>query len=268
MRIRELFGKKWMLLLVGILIVGLVCGVSFATTSGTMGTISPGAGGVSGGGIANVTASTSGQPTWNPVAGAAGSITGGDIYEISTVGDQPYTEDIWVGLYLTNPDELIDSYTYITTEMAMTVLATQVTGEAVGTGDGIETVFSLDESPVCPTTLVVKIDGVAQTEATDYTVNYKTGTVTFVAAPADNEAITADYWYYDSAGGAYKPACSGTGKALQETYLTLTNGYVAFLVAGDTTGAEYKLEMPSGSFYCVDTSGTLGPVYYLEVAQS
>lgn len=58
-----------------------------------------------------------------------------------------------------------------------------VTAEAVGTGDGIETVFSLLHAPLTQT---IYVDAV---ETTDYTVDGKT--ITFNTAPTG--AITADY---------------------------------------------------------------------------
>lgn len=71
----------------------------------------------------------------------------------------------------------------------------QVTGENVGTGDGITTTFTLANTPVEEYSETVYIDSVTQTRDTDYTINYETGQITFTAAPASGSAITADYQY-------------------------------------------------------------------------
>jgi flagellin FlaB len=80
------------------------------------------------------------------------------------------------------------------------VTRTSVTGEAVGTGDGTTTQFTLANSPVVEGTLTVYVNAVAQTEGTDYTVNYATGVITFTTAPAAGDAITADYTYDTAVG--------------------------------------------------------------------
>lgn len=66
-----------------------------------------------------------------------------------------------------------------------------VTGEAVGTGDGTETNFTLDYNTVREGTLVVYGD---DTEITSgYTPNYADGEIDFDTAPANGVEITADY---------------------------------------------------------------------------
>jgi len=71
---------------------------------------------------------------------------------------------------------------------------TAVTDEAVGTGDGSETEFSLDHSPILQVTSV-ELDG---TPTTDYTVDYDDGKIKFGSAPSSGVAITASYAYADS----------------------------------------------------------------------
>lgn len=68
-----------------------------------------------------------------------------------------------------------------------------VTGEEVGTGDGTETEFQLDNSNIIPGTQDIYLDGVKKTLTTDYTIDNVTGKVKFIAAPADGAEITADY---------------------------------------------------------------------------
>ncbi len=49
-------------------------------------------------------------PTWSPVLGDPGSITAGDLYYIDT---QSYTGDVYVTLYISNPDALSLDYSYL-----------------------------------------------------------------------------------------------------------------------------------------------------------
>lgn len=72
---------------------------------------------------------------------------------------------------------------------------TGVTDEAVGTGDGAETEFDLDNSPVKWGSVSVTVNGVAVTEGTDYAVDYVNGQLQFVTAPTDTHAIVASYTY-------------------------------------------------------------------------
>lgn len=78
--------------------------------------------------------------------------------------------------------------------------------ELIGTGDGSDTTFQLVKNytrgattrtrkitrPVSGTVVIYK-DGVVQTVTTHYTVNYSTGVVSFVTAPALNTVIRADF---------------------------------------------------------------------------
>lgn len=240
----------------------------FAATTGT-GSVTPTSGGVSAGGIADVSFASSGdQPSWTPITGVSGSVTSGDLYLMDTTGTTPYTGNVLLTLYLNNGDELASSYTYFTSQVNVKMLSSEATGEAVGTGNGSDTVFLLDNAPVAPTTLVVKVDSVTQTETTDYTVNYKTGTITFTSAPGNTLAITAGYWYNDpTSGTTYKQTPTASGLDIEDTFLTLANGSVSFVVVGDSGGAKYKVTVDDGSFYCISTSGTLGPTYFLAVGQ-
>jgi len=70
---------------------------------------------------------------------------------------------------------------------------TQVTGESVGTGDGVTTTFTLADPPILENSETIYVDGVAQTKGTDYTIDYKTGQITFTTAPVSGAVITADY---------------------------------------------------------------------------
>jgi hypothetical protein len=117
--------------------------------------------------------------------------------------------------------------------------ATRVVAEAVGTGDGSTTEFTLahpyvidvvhgkisDEDLLAPSAsqggsdyeLHVQVDGVTKTERTpfansggDYTVNYATGEITFAVAPASSKAITADYFYAGNSMNYVRPPTGGT----------------------------------------------------------
>lgn len=101
---------------------------------------------------------------------------------------------------------------------------TRVVGEAVGTGDGVQTVFSLanpwvidvthgkitDELNLVPFTgqggsdyiCRVYLDAVEKTErgftkvsGGDWEIDHETGDITFFTAPASGVAVTADYFY-------------------------------------------------------------------------
>ena len=73
--------------------------------------------------------------------------------------------------------------------------ATQVTDEAVGTGDGSDRVWELARGFIQPGSYTIKVDGVAQVEGDDYALDLRTGYLVFVTAPAA-VAITATYKYY------------------------------------------------------------------------
>lgn len=64
-----------------------------------------------------------------------------------------------------------------------------ITGESVGTGDGVTTEFTLAHTPISGS-LTVKLDGEATTE---YTLDG--ATITFNTVPAEGVLITADYKY-------------------------------------------------------------------------
>lgn len=71
-----------------------------------------------------------------------------------------------------------------------------ITAEAVGTGDGAQTVFYLDHKNIKSGT--IKVGGVAKTAGVDYTLDQDTGVITFLGGhiPAAAAAVTADYEFY------------------------------------------------------------------------
>jgi len=71
---------------------------------------------------------------------------------------------------------------------------TQVLADAIGTGDGIEVDFTVNNIPIVDeSSLVVYVDSIEIAD-TEYTVVLSTGVITFDTAPADTLAVTADYF--------------------------------------------------------------------------
>jgi len=82
---------------------------------------------------------------------------------------------------------------------------TTFTDVEIGTGDDVEDEFTIGETDQLSTfwtwneinsgTLVVKVDGVTQTETTDYTYNDSTGVITFESGsiPPSGDAVTASW---------------------------------------------------------------------------
>lgn len=72
-----------------------------------------------------------------------------------------------------------------------------VSSEAVGTGDGTETDFTLDNTSIISDTVTIYIDGSAVDED-DYTLNLETGALVFDTAPGNTLAVTADYEHFNT----------------------------------------------------------------------
>jgi len=70
------------------------------------------------------------------------------------------------------------------------------TAEAIMTGDGLTKNFQLDNYPVISGECVLTVEGVAQTEVTDYTIDYASGSGDFVSAPGDGEVVAGTYSFY------------------------------------------------------------------------
>ena len=74
----------------------------------------------------------------------------------------------------------------------------KVTGEAVGVGNGVQTVFPLDYYPVDISSVKIYVNGVLRTTgvtiANDLTNEVAKATIT--PAPANGATVTADYEYY------------------------------------------------------------------------
>lgn len=60
-------------------------------------------------------------------------------------------------------------------------------------GDGSSTVFKLKSAPIKESSLTVKVSGAVKTETTDFTLDYDTGDLNMVAAPANNVDLDVIY---------------------------------------------------------------------------
>ena len=138
-----------------------------------------------------------------------------------------------------------------TTTFADTLANLPVVSGAVTVTDGTET-FSVTATAGGVDTLTGSAGGTG-------TLNFSTGalSVTFNTAPNDAQAITADYSYFSG---------SWTDENIDE-YLTLTNGYVSFILSTPKT---FTITIDSGIFYCIGSgsSGSLSPSFYIDVRQS
>ena len=68
----------------------------------------------------------------------------------------------------------------------------------------------------------------------------------------------------ESDTGEWEQASMGNGELVSETFITMRNGQVRFILPGLT---EYKVTIDGGSFYCTTAntdSGSLSPQFYLE----
>lgn len=79
-------------------------------------------------------------------------------------------------------------------QIIMNAQPTDVSGEAVGTGNGVVTAYALDNTPIVHDSEIIYVDGVS---VTNYTIDYSTGAITFTGTPPTG-AITADYTYCTS----------------------------------------------------------------------
>jgi hypothetical protein len=73
---------------------------------------------------------------------------------------------------------------------------TEVENEAVGTGNGTLTSFTLDHAPVVDGSLALKVNDVATT--TGFSIDLHRGIINFEAAVTDQHAIVATYEYQDA----------------------------------------------------------------------
>jgi hypothetical protein len=106
---------------------------------------------------------------------------------------------------------------------------TQVTNEAVGTGNGTLKVYQLVNGNVIRGSVTVAVaDRGAQVENVDYQLDYETGYLYFKVAPENTKAITATYKWSENAEEA-------AGKCA---------GFVR--IPGDATSADVPIEVVIG----------------------
>ena len=122
---------------------------------------------------------------------------------------------------------------------------TTVSGEAVGTGNGAQTAFTLDNSPILSKAETVYVAGVAKTRDTDYTINAQTGAISFTAAPATSSAVTADYKH----GHDFVAAAATTTVAftLNNTPIIPGSGLTVYADGvSKTLGSDYSVNYDTG----------------------
>ena len=85
------------------------------------------------------------------------------------------------------------SYSVVKDAVLASGIYKQIINEAVGTGDGTNKAFTLEEQKVVEDSEKIYVAGALQTEGTHYTINYERAQITFANAPANAAAVTADY---------------------------------------------------------------------------
>lgn len=270
--------KRKLFVVIGLLVAAAITGVSFAQTAGTAGTTIAATG--PGGRFASVidASSLTGEqpylkhgnyngtaqsdqyttPAWSPSVNAAGEITtAGDLYYIDSRG---YTGDLRVSLYLNNPAELTSNYSFLNMQVMVYELGAGTAQTNTFNGDASTTAFTLSPKPVLPESETVTVGGVSQTRGTDYTIDNRTGVITFSTAPATGtNNISVSYTSYAATDWTQVAAFG-------EQYLTMTNGYLSFTISGNK---EHDIAIIGGPFYCIGngSSGSLSPTFYIDVRQ-
>ena len=122
---------------------------------------------------------------------------------------------------------------------------TTVTAEAVGTGNGVQTAFTLANSPLLSKAETVYLAGVAKTRDTDYTINFDTGAISFTSAPATSSAVTADYKFgHDFVSTA---ATTTTTFTLSNTPIIPGSGLTVYSDGvAKTLGSDYGVNYDTG----------------------
>lgn len=128
---------------------------------------------------------------------------------------------------------------------------TEVTAEAVGTGDSAIRIWSLIHGRIKRGSYAIYVDAVEQTEWTDYTIDLRTGIINFFVAPGVL-AITADYFYFDgsakeTAVGFVRIPGDSTDKAV--AIEVLIGGAVKYAVVSAATNWEDDILDDLGAKY-------------------
>jgi len=128
---------------------------------------------------------------------------------------------------------------------------TEITAEAVGTGDSTQKIWSLIHGRIKRGSYAVYVNAVEQTEWTDYTIDLRTGIINFFSAPS-TVAITADYSYFDgsakeTAVGFVRIPGDSTDKAVPIE--VLIGGAVKYAVVAAATNWEDDILDDLGAKY-------------------
>jgi hypothetical protein len=67
--------------------------------------------------------------------------------------------------------------------------------DPLGVGDGANTLFKLRVAPIVADSETVTVNGVEQTQDTDYTIDNSLGLITFTAAPAADAEVVATFQF-------------------------------------------------------------------------
>lgn len=71
------------------------------------------------------------------------------------------------------------------------------------------------------------------------------------------------------AGGWATTAVAGKSGTDYTDFVTLTNGYVSFILTQSANGGKYSIGIDAGSFYCIDnTTDYISPAFYIDVRQA
>lgn len=144
-------------------------------------------------------------------------------YEALVLDDVDHKD--YIVSVLNDVSQRVDVTDLATGGIPLSLQSTSVSGEAVGTGTGSQTLFTdtLTQLEVAPGTLAIQVSGV--TVATDDgegaivgvgvsgSINYETGalSVTFVVAPVLSAAITANYYQAGAGSVSYELAGGSDG---------------------------------------------------------
>jgi len=157
-----------------------------------------------------------------------------------------------------------DADSKITMTFSPITMAVLVTDEAVGTGDGTDTIFPLDFPLVLPGE-VIKVDGLVQTPDTDYSFDYTLGIITFGTAPAGARSGTvSDPTPANTGDGTL--AVTAVTDAPETWTVTCTSiavpGSEVWSVTGSTSGS--NSDVTTGEAYTSD----LGEVSFMITAET
>ena len=117
---------------------------------------------------------------------------------------------------------------------------TQVTDEAVGTGDGVTKDFTLAQKPIWENTVTIAVvDRPAQVELADYVLDKRSGALHFIVAPENLKAITATYKYVSASAVI---AASEPVMGIMPATAFLDNVVLVGTISGKTNPVIVKLQ--------------------------